>query len=385
MKLTATTVASLRAPPNKSDHIEWCSETPGFGLRIRGDRRSFVIQYRIGTKQRRESLGDVRKVKLDDARKIAKKRFASVELGVDPKPQPAAAVSSQSLAYVADLYLKNRKPLVRPNTFRAAENYFAVHWRCFRERGIATITRAEIAARLQEIITEHGRVSASRARAYLSALLSWSVREGLIDSNVVAATNDPSRGIEPRSVVLSIDQLRMILDACGDDDFGIIVKLLVWTLLRRDEVARLRWEEVNFDSGTITVAASRSKNHRSHVVHLPTPARELLRKVPRRPGTDFVFGRAGHTTWSKPMRLLRERLAQPINFVLHDIRRSGATGLSQLGTPPHVIEAALGHSAGSKVFRTYVHDAHERETATALQRWADVVLGRGDSKVVKLR
>jgi integrase len=388
MKLTATTVASLTAPAGKPDHIWWDDSAPSFGVRCRNNRKTFVCQYRFKGETRRESLGDVRKVKLDDARAIAKKRFASVELGVDPKPQPAAAVSSLSLGRVADRYLASRKGVVRPNTYSAAERYYRVHWAPLREHGIATLTRAQIAARLQELAVQHGRVSAARSRAYLSALLSWSVREGLIDSNVAAATNDPSRGVEPRNVVLSIEQLRIILDACGGDDAGIITQLLVWTLCRRDEVSRLSWREVDLDRGRIEIAAGRYKSRRAHAVPLSKPALELLKSVPRRPGTDFVFGPengSGFSGWSNATKALRARLAKPVDFRLHDLRRSGATALSQLGTRPDIIEAALGHSSGTKVFRTYVVNSHEREVAIALQKWSDAVLGRGGSKVVSLR
>lgn len=72
MKFTTDKVAALTRPPAKTDHIEWDAEVPGFGVRLRGETKRWVIQYRIGTQQRRESLGDTRKVRLDDARKIAR-------------------------------------------------------------------------------------------------------------------------------------------------------------------------------------------------------------------------------------------------------------------------------------------------------------------------
>ena len=79
MKFTTDKVAALTRPPGKTDHIEWDTEVPGFGVRLRGETKRWVIQYRIGAQQRRESLGDTRKVRLDDARKIARQRFAQAE------------------------------------------------------------------------------------------------------------------------------------------------------------------------------------------------------------------------------------------------------------------------------------------------------------------
>jgi integrase len=391
MKLTTTAVTALKMPAGKSDHIAWDDELPGFGVRLRNDHKSFVCQYRIGTQQRRENLGDVRKVKLEDARKIARQRFASVELGADPKPRTDGAVASLTLARVTDRYLAARQHAVRPNTHRAAADYLKVKWAPLHKRPISNITRAEIASRLQEIVVAHGRVSAARARAYLSALYGWAMREGLYDSNPVAGSNNPGAGLPSRDRVLSGDELKVIWDACADDDPGRIIRLLILTACRRDEISRLSWREVNFEHGTITISAERSKNHRAHTLRLPPAALEILRAIPRRRDSDAVFGgKDGFTGWSHATKVLRMRMAQPVTFVLHDLRRSAATHMADLGVQPHVIEAVLNHSSGSKsgVAGIYNRSQYARETATALAMWADHVLalveGR-DSKVIALR
>src|SRR5580704_13036446 len=84
MKFTKGTIATLSLPAGKVDHLEWDDELPCFGIRLRGNAKRWIVQYRLGGQQRRESLGDVRKVTLEDARRIARQRFAQVELGTDP-------------------------------------------------------------------------------------------------------------------------------------------------------------------------------------------------------------------------------------------------------------------------------------------------------------
>jgi integrase len=391
MKLTAAIVTALTMPAGKTDHIEWDDAMPSFGVRLRNGRKTFVCQYRFDGRTRRDTLGDVRNVTLDDARKAARQTFGQVARGIDPKPQTATVASSLSLGRVVDRYLAARKDVVRKSTHNAAAHYFAVHWKPFRARPIASITQAEISARLQEVIKDHGRVSAARARANLSALYSWAMREGgLCDSNPVVRTNNPGIGIPTRDRVLSTGELKFVWDACGDDDIGTIVRLLTLTACRRDEIARLSWSEVDLPRGQLTIAASRCKSHRAHTVPLSAPALALLHAVPRREHTGFVFGgEQGFTTWTKPTNRIRARLAQPVpHFTLHDLRRSAATGMSALGVLPFVIEEVLGHSSGSKVARIYNRNQYEREKAAALQMWAEhlmaAVEGR-DSKVVKLR
>ena len=216
------------------------------------------------------------------------------------------------------------------------------------------------------------------------------MREGLCDSNPVTATNNPAMGLPSRDRVLTNDELRIVWAACGDDAASRIIKLLVLTLCRRDEIGRLRWDEIDFERSQITIAASRYKSRRAHVVPLSTPALELLRAIPRRPDSEFVFsgGTGGYSGWSNATKALRSRMMRPVSFTLHDLRRSGATHLADLGTPPHVIESLLGHSNGSKVAATYNRSTYAREKAAALAMWADHVLtiveGR-KSKVVPLR
>ena len=77
----------------------------------------------------------------------------------------------------------------------------------------------------------------ARARGNLSAMFSWAAREGLWDgANPVLLTNDPAEGIQPRERTLSDHELVAVWNACTDDDFGRIVKLLTLTGCRREEI-----------------------------------------------------------------------------------------------------------------------------------------------------
>jgi integrase len=228
-----------------------------------------------------------------------------------------------------------------------------------------------------------------RARAYLSALYGWAMREGLCDLNPVSGTNNPSAGIQSRDRVLSWDEIKIVWDACGDDAAGRIIRLLILTACRRDEIARLSWSEVDFERGMIVIAASRSKNRKTHSLPLPAAALDLLRAVPRRPDTDFIFGSDhGFSGWSNATKALRARMTKPVEFVLHDLRRTAATGMADLGVQPHVIEAVLNHSNGTKVAAIYNRSAYTAEKAAALAVWADrvqTIIENRDARVVRLR
>jgi len=399
MKLTRDVVTALTLPPGKVDHFEWCDSMPGFGLRMRGDTKRWVIQYRVGAQQRRESLGDVRKITIEDARKIARQRFAQVELGVDPAAERARArAATLTLDVVAGRYLEAKKDVMRPNTYKAAGRYFRVHWKPLHERpieGAAKIGRADVAARLQELIRQHGRTSAARARNYLSALYSWSMKEGLCESNPVLATNDPTAGRLPRDRVLADHEIRTIWDACLDDNFGRIVKLLLLTGCRREEIGALKWDEINLDTGMLTIPGSRTKNHRTLELTLPPIAIDLLRSTPRRDRQQYVFAtRSGgpFNAWSAAKLQLDSRIVlatgqQLPRATLHDLRRTMRSGLGKLGVPPHVAELAINHVRGG-VQAIYDRYTYQAEVARALALWADhirTLIAGGERKIVSLR
>jgi hypothetical protein len=117
MKLAAKAVAGLILPAGKTDHIEWDDELPGFGLRLRGDRKTYVAQYRAHGRTRRMKVGAVEKLSPDEARKAARKILAKVEVGHDPQAEKAARrqADGHTLAAVAadwidDACQRSRRP-----------------------------------------------------------------------------------------------------------------------------------------------------------------------------------------------------------------------------------------------------------------------------------
>src|SRR5262245_4417592 len=122
MKLTNASLARLKMPAGKSDHIEFDEAMPGFGVRIRagagGEHRTFIAQYKLGTKHRRINLGNVAKVNLEDARRQAKIIFGKVAIAEDPAADKnaAKAEASRTLDAIIASYLEARRGAMRVRT-----------------------------------------------------------------------------------------------------------------------------------------------------------------------------------------------------------------------------------------------------------------------------
>jgi len=400
MKFTKQSLANLALPEGKIDAIFFDGTLPGFGVRLRaGGKAVWIIQYRVGHHQRRETLGDIRKITLDAARSAARRRFAQVMLGADPAAEKAEAKQRNKLTLgsLTAQYLDFKQPLLRPSTHSADRRYLTTHWKPLHDLPVHLIKRRNVAATLNEIIAQNGKVAAARARGSLSAFFVWAVSEGLAEENPTIGTNNPAAGIEPRARVLKAGELRAIWRACAEDDFGRITRLLMLLGTRRDEIGGLRWDEFDLDVGMLTIPGTRTKNHHPLVLPLAPTALDILRSAPCREGRDFVFGGrgGGFSSWSYSTIALGVRItaaegAPLAPWTLHDIRRSVATHLAELGVLPHVVETILNHRSGHKagVGGVYNRAVYEREVRAALLMWADhlqsIVEGT-DHKVVPLR
>jgi integrase len=197
-----------------------------------------------------------------------------------------------------------------------------------------------------------------------------------------------------RDRVLTDAEVGQVWRACGasGEPFGSAVRLLLLTGCRLNEVAGMRTPELSDDGATWTIPGERTKNGRAHVVPLSPQAREVLAGV-LRISDSLVFTTNGRTPvsgWSKVKRRL-DRAAEIPSWRLHDLRRTAATGMAELGVPPHVVEAALNHVSGARagVAGTYNRAAYAAEKRAALERWgahvAGLASGRRAAKVVPIR
>ena len=224
MKLTSNTVARLKAAAGKSEEIFFDDEVPGFGLRIRSEgSRTWIFQYKIGSKQRRMTLGSANAINLEQARNGYKTKdkdnkitvevqgavhlHARVKLGQDPAAEKEASRArvDDTFGKLVKQYLDFQKGNIRPRTLVEVTRHLEKQTAQLHALPIHTIDQRTIADKLNAIAKERGPIAANRARASLSSMFGWAMREGLAPSNPVANTNKR----EEQSRIRTLEPLRV--------------------------------------------------------------------------------------------------------------------------------------------------------------------------------
>jgi integrase len=256
---------------------------------------------------------------------------------------------------------------LRESSLIETRRYLEQHFKALHKIPLAEVRRIDVANVLSEIKSP---AASNRARSTLSTFYSWAIGRGWCDVNPVAGTNK-AEGESTRERTLTDAEIATVWLNAPDNSYGTILKLLLLTGCRRDEIGGLMWSEVDLNARTITIPGSRTKNKQEHVVPLSDTAMSILAGVAKREGREHVFGRtlaAGFSGWSSAKAEF-DAAVKIADWRLHDLRRTVRTGIDKLGTLPHICEAVLNHLP-PKLVRTYNRNTYEGEKRKALDTWA---------------
>jgi integrase len=254
---------------------------------------------------------------------------------------------------------------------------------------VSTITRAHAISLIDGIAANGAKIHANRTLSRLRHLFNWAVERGRLSASPIAGMKPPTRE-RSRDRTLSDDELRWFWSACETIGwpFGPLAKLLLLTAQRRDEVGGMQWSEIDFDKRIWTIPRHRAKNDRAHEVHLSTAALEILQTLPQvsgwpvfstngRPVSGFSQGK---NRFDAAMLVAKRAelgdSAEAIrHWILHDLRRTAATGMARLNFPPHVVDKIHNHVGGTirGVAAVYNRFEYLDEGRAALEAWGRYV------------
>jgi integrase len=380
MAKTLTTKAVENFKPNAARY-----EVPDRGCRglycivQPSGARSWAIRFRIKGEPAKHTLGTWPVVSLAEARRQASAAMAEIARGVDPRIEKqqaradAAARGRDTIDSLAAQFIERyAKRHTRPNSWRQTIHVFEdIVLPVWSGRNVHDIERRDI-KELVEGLAASRPVMANRTTAILGKFFNWLCENDILKASPCAGVKLPSRET-PRERVLSDPEIRALWLACDDigGGAGACVKLLLLTGQRRSEIANLKWSEV--DGNLLVLPGERMKGRTAHLAPLSTLAISIIGSLPH--AGEYVFGASPVTHFNRIKDALDERVKPATPWVVHDIRRTVASGMARIGVSVPVVEKILGHKSGTfrGIVGTYQRHSFLPEMAAAMQKWADHV------------
>jgi integrase len=380
IKLTKGAIDALPTP--QLDNVYWDAGCPGFGVKVTPKgRKVFVVLYRTGgagSKLRKYTIGPYGRVTLHQARVAAQKVFAARLEGRDLAAEKREArrrivvdrVDELLEAYIAQRLSQNRSG---DEIARLLRRELGKPW---AGSSIHEIRKRDVADVIATVEQRGAHFAANKTLKSMKTFFRWCVGRAILDHSPADGVPLPTKQVA-RDRVLDDNEIVLIILAARKigDPYSGIIELLVLTGQRRKEVARLSWEELDFEKRIWTIPKLRTKNGKEHVVHLSEEAIAVLNRMERRgPFVFSVYGNKPYSAFSKVKPML-DKLSGVSGWRLHDLRRTCVSGMAALGIAPHVADKILNHQSGTISGVAAVYQRHEflAERREALERWGSHV------------
>jgi integrase len=391
MKFTQRRIDDLECPAGKKDALVFDDEQRGLGVRVTSTSgKSYLAQYTINGMKRRVPLGSCSAISLAAAREAVQAILGDVAKGRDPaadrkeaarKAKEKAAQEALTLGVLIDKWEQRHLADKRPGYAAEATRALRFAFGKQLKSSAANLSPKAVKATLNGIADKGKKATARLTGAYGRACYGWAIGKDLLAENPFAGVK--LEAVASRERVLSDDELKAVWDATkGPGAYNGIVRMLLVTGQRREEVAGMTWDEIAPDLSTWTIPAGRAKNGVAHIVPLSPQAQAIVKAVPRvakddadekdADRTDFVFlGRGGAFNGFSKAKTTLDEDSGVTRWRLHDLRRTLATGLQRLGVRLEVTEAVLNHVSGSRAGIVGIYQRHEwaEEKRMALNAW----------------
>jgi integrase len=364
-------------------------------------QRSWVLRYTLNGKDRKWTIGEYSDaLGLAEARDIAADAKLQIVKGGDPATEKtvarrlAVAGVNESLMFAkswsdwqdAPKPKARNKAGWRPSTAKRVKDLYVKtlepRW---GKRRLDEIGKVDVAAIIEPIGRKHPQ-AAARIHRVLASFFNWCVVKGRLAKSPVAGIETAKTNKRKRK--LTDAELRWLWKACEQEPFpmGLIVRLLMLTLARRNEVSGMNDRELHFGNRRAWIIPEhRTKNHKEHEIFLTDAMIETIKSVPRVANkAAYVFctnGKTSFSGFSKAKKQLdkimleiaraedAEITAIP-NWTLHDLRRTGASRMQRLGFDSDTTDACLNHSRDDAYLQ---HDFQEQK-AEAFDAWSRKLL-----------
>lgn len=366
VRLTDSAIARLR--PREREYSVWDTRVAGLGVRVRpAGKASFILLRKVGGRSTRVSLGPTASRSVEDVRRHCHELLAE---SAPDKPTCASRNAPLFRDFVAGPWRESHFSRYKTSTKRGIRSSLSCQLLpAFGETPLDEITRNQV-LRWFDCHSRTAPGGANRVLGTLRQILNFAVACGHIDTNPALGVTMNRRTARTR--FLSRDELRRlhdILDEFSGRDPNLrqqadMIRLLLLTGCRRDEIRKLRWSEVDGDKLTLTDSKTGPRT-----VRLNAQARRIIERQPRAESA-FVFASPRNSDRPRgPHIRLWDSVRREAGFVdvrMHDLRHTFASHAVMSGVSIPVVSRLLGHSDVRMTLR-YAHLA-DREIESAAER-----------------
>lgn len=357
-----------------------CGTWPADSLKeVRQRRDAFRLKVSEGIDPLEEARLNQLRQQVEQAQEIERQQVELVRLAAE---KAARRTVRMALAQWYETELSRRKDGGK-ETIRALDKDVVP---AIGEVALPDVRRAMLTDILDRIVQRGARVLANRTFADLRQFFNFCVAREWIDANPLATlTKERVGGKESeRERVLSETEIRELRAKLLEANLYRTTEIALWIMLatccRVGELSLTRWEHVDLERGEWRIPAGNSKNAREHVVLLSDFARRQFEDLRVLTGhSEWCYPanhRDGHVCLKSITKQVRDRQREtPMmhrtqatgtlrlsggEWTVHDLRRTGATLMGELGVIGEIIERCLNHVEPSKLKRTY--QKHERRS-----------------------
>lgn len=384
MALTDATIKGLK--PKAGARY---SKADGNGLLLDitpGGVRSWVYRYRLNGKREKLVLGRYPDLSLKAARTERDKQAAKVARGESPalerKLARAGTPSNPTVREFGDQYYREQVAGILKNPADTRRYLDAEIYPTLGEKLLKDVDALDVQALVYRK-RDNGRVAAAmRIRMVLKQVFDYALERQIVTCNPAAMVATRYIGkARKRSRVLSPSEIRLYLRTIYQSNirrqFKLALHIILLTLSRKSELLLARWKDLDMDKGEWLIPAENAKTGKPHLVYLSTQVAEMFRELKALAGeSELVMPGRGSLIRSFAKNALNKAL-EGLSFdmdplTIHDLRRTGATQLTERGFEKDVIEKALSHEHEG-IRAVYILAEYAEQRKKMLQWWADYV------------
>jgi integrase len=361
-----------------------------------GGVRSWVFRYRLNGQREKLVLGRYPDVSLKAARGRRDELAAQVARGESPalekKLARAGVATNPTLREFSERYFKE-VVVERWKDPKAIRRYLDNEiFPTLGERALKDVNALDVQGLVYRK-RDNGQVAAAmQLRNVLKQVFDYAIETRLVTINPASMVAARFIGkARKRSRVLSPNEIRLYLRTIYQSNirrqFKLALHIILLTLSRKSELLLARWKDVNLDAGEWLIPAENAKGGRPHLVYLSAQVAKMFGEMKALAGeSELVMpGRGSHTRpfAKNALNKALEGLTFDMDpLTIHDLRRTGATLLTEHGFNKDVIEKALSHEHEG-IRAVYILAEYAEQRRKMLEWWANYVEGLvNESKVI---